>query len=44
MSIALGWPIGLMVKEDFDWTFPTEICEEILNAIYQGKWDGMKLE
>jgi len=34
LSIAIGKPIGLMVKEPNNFTYPTELCENILNAIY----------
>jgi len=43
LSISIGKPIGLMIKEPGSFTYPTMICEDILNAIYQGKWDEMKL-
>lgn len=34
LSIAIGKPIGLMIKEPGSFTYPTMICEDILNAIY----------
>ena len=43
LSISIGKPIGLMSREPNNFIYPTELCENILNAIYLGKWDEMKL-
>jgi len=32
-----------MIQEPYSFTSPVEISENILNSIYQGKWDEMKL-
>lgn len=34
LSISIGKPIGLMIKEPNNFVYPTELCENILNAIY----------
>ena len=43
LSIALGKPIGLIALNEYDDKSPSDYSEEVLDSIYEGTYDVMKL-
>ena len=43
LSLALGKPIGLIALQEFSEKSPSDYSEDVLDSIYDGSYDVMKL-
>jgi len=43
LSLAIGRAVGIMAKDTYDLSSPSDISEMVLDSIYNGKWDELKL-